>query len=304
MTSESAVARYGLAGAFFAAAVVANMAIGNIMGAEHASLAAFYPAVLLAAHRSGLRPSVLVLALACCAPWLLWTAAPVNERLVATALLLAIGGFNVVLIEHLRRAHSDLRAHDARLILVNNELRHRIKNLFAITSAVCVSTIRSGLPPDEAARVVAGRIQTIAEAQSQLGGETGSGAAVGELVETLVAPLCPSPDRLVVKGCPARLPIEQSTPFALTLHELATNALKHGAWATGAGWVEVCWSIDSAVPTRLCFKWEERDGPPPPLKIREGLGMRLIKQGIPDATVEYTFGPNGLRWMIDIASVR
>jgi hypothetical protein len=50
-----------------------------------------------------------------------------------------------------------------------------------------------------------------------------------------------------------------ATSLALVLHELATNAVKHGALLAAEGLIEIDWSVENG---ELLLKWEERNGPP------------------------------------------
>jgi hypothetical protein len=64
---------------------------------------------------------------------------------VASALLfLTIAGLILYLVDALRTAQAGLREHEKQLATINRELKHRIKNLFAITDAICQQTIRGG----------------------------------------------------------------------------------------------------------------------------------------------------------------
>ena len=133
------------------------------------------------------------------------------------------------------------------------------------------------------ARSVSGRIMAVAAAQDLLSAAAKEGADLHELVTALVKTLAPHESRLKISGRPARLPADSTTPFALILHELATNGLKYGAWSAEKGYVAMSWTVENA---RLDFVWREHDGPavaPPP---REGLGSVLIKQGLPTGTVQ------------------
>jgi two-component system, chemotaxis family, CheB/CheR fusion protein len=92
------------------------------------------------------------------------------------------------------------------------------------------------------------------------------------------------------------LPREVTVPLGLVLHELATNAAKHGARSVPGGSVELPWSAEPAAGgMRVTLSWRERGGPPiagPP--EQEGFGTTLIKQGLPAATVERRFERDGL----------
>jgi two-component sensor histidine kinase len=64
------------------------------------------------------------------------------------------------------------------------------------------------------------------------------------------------------------------------LHELATNAAKHGAMTTDSGAVSVRWSLDatSSEPA-IIFRWHERGGPPATPPETQGLRHRSARAG-------------------------
>ena len=65
--------------------------------------------------------------------------------------------------------------------------------------------------------------------------------------------------------------------FALVVHELATNAAKHGSLSTPRGHVVVAWKVDRPAPEALLrFSWTERGGPPATPPKAAGLGTQLI----------------------------
>ena len=101
--------------------------------------------------------------------------------------------------------------------------------------------------------------------------------------------------RATVDGPAVTLPAVAAQPVAMVLHELATNAAKHGALSTPAGSVAVTWRTDGA---RLRIRWAESGGPPvagPPM--RSGFGSRLLDGTIRTqlrGTVERTWDASGL----------
>jgi two-component system, chemotaxis family, CheB/CheR fusion protein len=95
------------------------------------------------------------------------------------------------------------------------------------------------------------------------------------------------------------LPTELAMPFALLLNELATNAVKYGALSKDGGSVHVFW--ERRGEASLHFVWEEKGGPPVRRSSRRGLGMTLIQNGLPGATVDYRFHRSGIVCAIDLA---
>ena len=63
--------------------------------------------------------------------------------------------------------------------------------------------------------------------------------------------------------------------LALVLHELATNAVKHGALSTPEGRVRVGWKVEESDGIRrLRLRWEERGGPRVEPPAARGFGTR------------------------------
>ncbi|WP_283536365.1 sensor histidine kinase [Methylorubrum extorquens] len=68
-------------------------------------------------------------------------------------------------------------------------------------------------------------------------------------------------------------------PDGMALHELATNAIRHGALADPEGRLEVSWSgEDDLGGPVLHWTWNEHDGPPVSLPTREGFGSQLLNR--------------------------
>ena len=88
----------------------------------------------------------------------------------------------------------------------------------------------------------------------------------------------------------------------MTLHELATNATKHGALGVPSGTVAVSWRVDHAAG-RLCLRWEERGGPPVASQpTRRGFGSRVIAatvRGQLGGAVERRWQPEGLVCLLE-----
>jgi two-component sensor histidine kinase len=100
--------------------------------------------------------------------------------------------------------------------------------------------------------------------------------------------------------------------LSLALHELATNARKHGALATPAGRLHVSWRQQETKPREkwLMLDWTE-DVPASLLAAacpqRNGYGRKLIEQALPyalDAETSYELGPQGVRCTIGLPLTR
>jgi two-component sensor histidine kinase len=299
-TTKQRIGRYAAALGIFVIALAARLLLDLIVP-WRLPFITFFPAVFLAAYYFGWGPGVLVLVLST----IVGTAwvhpfghSPLSLYATSGLLFFLVAGMIVFVVDRLSAAHEKLRHQEKQLEMINRELKHRIKNLFAIADSVCQQTINAGGSAKEMTRAASGRLLAIASAQDLLSTTATEGADLTELVEKLASSLAPSPSKIKVEGQRLRLTPDTTTPFALILHELATNALKYGAWAQQRGWVHVSWSATS--DDLLQFKWREHDGPILAPPVREGLGRKLIKSSLPGARVEHSFKPDGLQCDIDL----
>ena len=78
---------------------------------------------------------------------------------------------------------------------------------------------------------------------------------------------------------------------AVTLHELATNAVKYGALSTTNGHIDLKWSQEAN--GRLNLRWIETGGPTVQPPTRRGFGGRIIEQMIAQLKGETRFDWRG-----------
>jgi two-component sensor histidine kinase len=93
----------------------------------------------------------------------------------------------------------------------------------------------------------------------------------------------------------------QAQAIVLALHELATNATKHGALSCPGGRVRVTCRAAPGEDSGSIIDWRETGGPPvagPPR--RRGFGIRLLERALaydlgPGGSVVLEFDPAGVR---------
>ena len=209
------------------------------------------------------------------------------------ALMAAVLGFGFVLAMRAARAEvaagraAELEEARDRADLLARELNHRVKNLFAVILAIVRMSAR-GQP--EAAPVVdniAARIHALLEAHNVTQGPDGGGggegpneprADIGVLVEKVLAPYRSSGNQAEIGGEAVTLSGSQATPIGLVLHELATNAVKYGAWAADGdgdkGCIAIHWQAEGG---DVVLRWTEtRDSIRAP-DGHEGFGSMLMR---------------------------
>lgn len=154
------------------------------------------------------------------------------------------------------------------------EVDHRAKNALAVAQSLVRLTRAENI--QEYVAKVQGRIAALARGHKLLADNHWEGA---DLREILIDELAPFGGRIRFEGPPVRLLASAVQPVSLILHELAANAVYHGALSVERGSVKVSWS---PVPASegLRIRWCESDGPPvtaPTDHATHGLGSRLIK---------------------------
>jgi PAS domain S-box-containing protein len=184
------------------------------------------------------------------------------------------------------------------------ELDHRVKNVLATVSAVASRTQDAGLSGADFAAALAGRIQSMAATHELLSCRQWKGVSVRELVRRELAPYM-TRSNTELDGPELTLCPESAQAVSMVLHELTTNAAKHGALSTDNGRVCVRWGdVMKANPdARICIEWREEAGLPVRPPNRSGYGMEVIRDLIPyqlDGTVALAFAPAGVRCEITI----
>jgi two-component sensor histidine kinase len=130
------------------------------------------------------------------------------------------------------------------------------------------------------AQTLAERLQALHRAHDLLLESQWSGASLKAMVERELEPYRrEGGPKIMIKGSDVLLPPQCTSILAMTLHELATNAVKYGALSSNSGQLGISWK--TARGGRLMLTWEERATlNPVPTRRGGGFGMRLIDQGI------------------------
>jgi PAS domain S-box-containing protein len=169
-----------------------------------------------------------------------------------------------------------LQAEDRQALLMR-EIDHRAKNALAVVQAV-VRLSRADSPADFQ-QAVEGRIAALARSHALLAQCRWEGADLAQLLCDELAPYVASdPERAIVHGPAYLLFPETAQTMALVLHELATNAAKHGALSRAGGRLQVAW--ETMPDGGLSLNWTETLDTPVPKATRKGFGTSLFAQSI------------------------
>jgi PAS domain S-box-containing protein len=206
-------------------------------------------------------------------------------------------------VKGLTRDMTQRKQSEQRQALLSAELDHRVKNVLARVAALVSHTRRRSGTPDEIGQTLNGRIQAIAAAHALLSQNRWEGVNLVDLMCQQLAPYTTEANT-TISGPEIMLTSAQTQAVATVVHELVTNAAKHGALSSPGGRVLVSWDRtgDDAAAT-LAITWRSLDGPPITAPVRSGYGLRLIRDLIPHelgGTVDLTFPPEGACCKIEI----
>jgi two-component sensor histidine kinase len=204
------------------------------------------------------------------------------------------------------RDETRLKMADEQRILLLNELNHRVKNTLATVQSIAEQTLRAGGVELTVRDNLSRRLQALSQAHDLLVTENWAGAELRAIVETALAPhLHEELRHISFDGPPVRVSPQQAVSISLALHELATNALKHGALSRPEGTVSVNWNtaIDGEGRRYMSLLWTEKGGPTVVEPTRKGFGARLIARTFgPDSggASRVDYRPEGLTCVIDL----
>ena len=183
------------------------------------------------------------------------------------------------------------------LNLINEELKHRVKNTLTVLGAVATQTFRDASSKADLEKYQ-GRLAAFGRAHNLLTAANWAAAPLQDVITTALTPYRTDEGRFTVSGPKLVLKSRQALALSLAIHELATNALKYGALTVADGRVSITWtSKDPQGGPKFVFVWQEVGGPAVSEPASVGFGSRLISRVLQDdfgGSVEVSYGSTGL----------
>jgi two-component sensor histidine kinase len=295
---------WGVAAAL--AGVILRMIFWIPLG-DNVPFVTFFPAIVLASLFGGPRGGALCLVIGVAFVWYFfippsgqWIRGPLQIGLLAVFAF--FGALIVLLMSLFRHALREVSRLRARQEILTDELQHRIKNAMAVVQSIANQTLKStgGGAAFEAA--FSNRLKALSNAHARLGAGRWDAADIRDLVSDALAPFGGSGEgRIEASGPNLLIASEQALSLTLCLHELATNAAKHGALSTPEGRLKIVWSAgpnDGVVR----FAWREFDGPSVKKPKRVGFGARLLESAMSQHggnRAVLSYNPDGVCWTVD-----
>lgn len=192
-------------------------------------------------------------------------------------------------------------AAEAEVRFLLRELAHRSKNQMTVIAAMAKQTAKGADSVPEFVQSFEKRIFGLARSTDLLLAHGAQGVDLRELLTRQVDPFCPvEGGRVTLLGPPVRLNTQAAQILGMAAHEMATNAVKYGAFAREDGTLAVTWGRHG---DRLRFSWRERVSVLSRRIERRGFGTVVLENMVGQAlgaSVERQTHADGIEWRFDI----
>ncbi|HEY0629058.1 MAG TPA: HWE histidine kinase domain-containing protein [Sphingomicrobium sp.] len=163
----------------------------------------------------------------------------------------------------------DQKEAQERFALLAREVDHRSNNLLAVVQSLVRLTKADTISEYQA--ILEGRLTALARANSLIAATRWANIDLRSLVEEELGAF--RTGQVKVSGDPIDLQSGSAQNFGMIVHELTTNAVKHGALSRRTGTVSISWTLEG---DELRFTWEENGGPPTEDPMRSNTGNAVI----------------------------
>jgi len=190
---------------------------------------------------------------------------------------------------------SERKAIEKRQALLVGELTHRVKNTLTLVMSIAHRTIAASRDMGEFRTAFGRRLEALAATHTLLAEGTWDGLTLEELIGAELAPYVTlGSERLALRRLDVRIAPDTAVALGLVLHELVTNAVKHGALSNETGRVSI---TASPAGELLEIVWQEDGGPAVSPPRKAGFGQTVIARGLGQGRgqgAKVEFRPEGL----------
>jgi PAS domain S-box-containing protein len=201
-------------------------------------------------------------------------------------------------------SYKDEQTHSRMLI---DELNHRVKNTLATVQSIVSQAARANADPKAMRKAVESRLFALSRSHDLLSREQWRSAGLVDVINDALAPfggLDERSGRVEISGDDIRFAPKAALALGIGFNELATNALKYGAFSNEDGSVRIEWTVEpSPTGRRLHLIWTEKSGPVVVAPLRKGFGSQVLERGLAhelDGTVQLEYLSEGLVCMLNV----
>lgn len=174
--------------------------------------------------------------------------------------------------------------------MVAQELNHRTKNVLAVVQSVARMSSRGDETKDEFVADFTARLSTMSRAHTRLYDNDFRGIELTELLRDEISCMSQS-ENYQFSGTEVMVNGRIARDLAMIVHELATNAAKHGCFSKESGHLLLSWDED--IEGRLVLTWKETGVGPVDLEEDAGFGTKLFRM-MPQINCNRTGTADGL----------
>jgi two-component sensor histidine kinase len=197
----------------------------------------------------------------------------------------------------------EIREREQRLNLLMREMAHRSKNILAVIQAIARQSLAQAGSLEEFGQSFSARLQSLAQSHDLLTQVEWTGTRLKDLLRSQLGHYIEGGSQITIDGPDVSLAPVAVPYLGLALHELSTNAAKHGALSVPEGRVAIRWTMRTTdAGERLSLRWTESGGPPVVPPTRRGFGTDVTRKLIARAlrgTVTFEFAETGIVWALD-----
>jgi len=176
------------------------------------------------------------------------------------------------------------RQNNAQYKMLIDELNHRVKNTLATVQSIITQALRRPAEPAAIQEAIESRIMALSRSHDLLSSSNWEGAGLHDLVDTALHPfevVAGRDERFTIVGDNVHLSPRTTLSLAIAFHELATNAVKYGAFSNEAGTIRIDWTVvEEETGNRVIIRWLEQDGPKVTPPTGKGFGSWVLERGI------------------------
>lgn len=182
------------------------------------------------------------------------------------------------------RDHTELGERAQSEKVLRHELQHRINNMLTTIRAVARRTRAKSRSMDDFAKSFDDRLAAIARTHALLSRTETSAVNIRDLLsQELSAHGAVEGENLTQRGPGLLISAGQAQALSMAFHELATNAVKHGALSGDNGRIDISWETENSdAQEQLCIRWREIGVTIEREPVRRGFGSDILERAIPN----------------------
>ncbi|MFW6413259.1 MAG: HWE histidine kinase domain-containing protein [Oceanicaulis sp.] len=196
------------------------------------------------------------------------------------------------------------REHETAIEALLREVNHRAKNMLGVVQSLARQTAREA-DPDGFVGAFSRRLAGLASSQDLLIASDWRAVGLESLLRSQLAFLGDDlEERVALAGPPVSVGPGAAQGIGMAIHELAANAITHGALSETGGSVDIEWTCEGP---RFDLVWHESGGPGARAPERTGFGHTVITRMAEHAVggaVDLDFRPGGLYWRLHADAAR